>query len=204
MVPGLFESLNCRLRRSRRMSSEPNSDTAPGQPLLVLRWLDALLTWTSLIFGGTALAVMTGFSAWNVLIMRKALNSPIVGAEDLLVLTLVVIVALSVPLGARTGAHIEIEILESRMSAGFAKWSMILVKLLGATLLAVMAWRLWHAGQSAVRFGETTQQLLISFEPFYYLLAISTAVYAVVLALDVWQLLRSDTVVPLKIGGDPV
>ena len=89
------------------------------------------------------------------------------------------------------------------MSARFAKWSMILVKLLGAALLVVMAWRLWHSGQSAVRFGETTQQLLISFEPFYYLLAISAAFYALVLALDVWQLVRADKVVPLKIGGEP-
>lgn len=185
------------------MSNEPNNDMHPGPVLPALRWLDALLTGISLIFGGAALVFMTGFSAWNVLIMRKALNSPIVGAEDLLVLALVVIVALSVPLGARTGAHIEIEVLESRMSAGFAKWSMILVKVLGAALLVVMAWRLWHAGQSAVRFGETTQQLLISFEPFYYMLAISTAIYAVVLTLDVWQLLRSGEVVPLKIGDEP-
>lgn len=145
---------------------------------------------------------MTGFSVWNVLIMRKALNSPIVGAEDLLILALVVIVALSVSLGARTGAHIEIEVLKPHMSAGFAKWSMIFVKSLGAALLFVMAWRLWHSGQSAVRFGETTQQLLISFEPFYYLLAISAALYASVLALDIWQLLRFGKVVSLKVGGE--
>ena len=164
--------------------------------------LDRALTWMALICGGATLAFMTGYSVWNVLIMRKALNSPIVGAEDLLILSLVVIVALSIPLGARTGGHIEIEVLESRMSAGFAKWSLIFVKILGASLLAVMTWRLWHSGQSAVRYGETTQQLLISFEPFYYLLAASTAVYAVILALDVCQLLGSGKVRPLKISGD--
>ena len=164
--------------------------------------LDRALRLVSLVCGGAALVFMTGFSVWNVLIMRKALNAPITGAEDLLLLSLVVIVALSIPLGARSGAHIEIEVLESRMSAWFAKWSMILMKLLGCALLAVMAWRLWHAGQSAERFGETTQQLLISFEPFYYLLAISVAVYAVILLLDIWQLVRSDKVITMKIGGD--
>lgn len=167
-----------------------------------IKLLDSVLTWIALICGGATLVFMTGYSVWNVLIMRKALNAPIAGAEDLLILSLVVIVALSVPLGARTGAHIEIEVLESSMSAGFAKWSMILMKLLGCGLLGVMSWRLWHAGQSAVRFGETTQQLLISYEPFYYLLAFSIAVYAFVLILDIWQILRSDKVVPLKIGGD--
>ena len=185
------------------MSNLPNSDASRGRQPLALHWLDVFLTRISLVLGGAALVFMTGFSVWNVLIMRKALNSPILGAEDLLILSLVVIVALSIPLGARTGAHIEIEILESRMSAGFAKCSMIFVKLLGAALLVVMSWRLWQAGTSAVRFGETTQQLLISFEPFYYLLAVSLAIYALVLALDIWQLLRSDKVVSLRIGGDP-
>lgn len=179
------------------MSDDPET---PG----AIKHLDRLLKWSSVFLGGATLAFMTGFSVWNVLVMRKALNSPIIGAEDLLILSLVVIVALAIPLGARTGAQIEIEILESRMSAGFAKWSMVFVKLLGAALLVVMAWRLWHAGQNAVRFGETTQQLLISFEPFYYLLAVSVAFYAVVLALDIWQLLRTNRVVSLSIGGGPL
>ena len=166
--------------------------------------LDKLLIWVSLICGGATLAFMTGFSVWNVLIMRKALNNPIVGAEDILILLLVVIVALSIPLGARTGAHIEIEVLEERMTASFARWSLVFVKALGAMLLVIMAWRLWHAGQSAVRFGETTKQLLISFEPFYYLLALSASLYAIVLLLDIWQLVRSGKVVNLKVGTDPL
>ena len=166
--------------------------------------MDRALIWIALTLGGATLTVMSGFSVWNVLVMRKALNSPIAGAEDVLLLLLVVIVALSIPLGARSGAHIEIEVLESRMSAGFAKWSLVLVKLFGGMLLAVMAWRLWHSGQTAVRYGETTQQLLISYEPFYYLLAISMALYALVLILDIWQLLRSGRVESLKIGGDPL
>ena len=88
------------------------------------------------------------------------------------------------------------------MSAGFAKWSMVAVKLLGLALLIVMAWRLWHAGQTAVKFGETTQQLLISYEPFYYMLAVSIAVYALIVLVDIWQVIRSDKVPVLKVGGD--
>lgn len=165
--------------------------------------VDRVLLWVSLVLGGAALAFMTLFSVWNVLVMRKALNRPVTGGEDVLILLLVVVVALSIPLGARTGAHIEIEVLESRMSRRFAKWSMVAVKLLGAALLAVMAWRLWHAGQSAGRFGETTQQLLISYEPFYYVLAVSVACYAAILLLDTWHLVRNGRVDTLKIGGAP-
>lgn len=176
----------------------------PTQPTLnrLIGRLDQALTWVSLICGGAALVFMTGFCVWNVLIMRKALNSPIVGAEDILILALVVIVALSIPLGARSGAHIEIEVLESRMSAGFARWSLIIVKLMAMGLLALMARQLWHAGLNADRFGETTQQLLISYEPFYFMLAGSVGLYAFVLALDIWRLIRGGQVEWLKIGVD--
>ena len=71
--------------------------------------LDRMLVWIALIFGGVTLAAMTCLSVWNVLIMRKALNAPIIGAEEIMVLMLITVVALSIPLGARTGAHIEIE-----------------------------------------------------------------------------------------------
>ncbi len=179
------------------MSDQKSANDKPT----IIALLDHLLTWISLICGGATLIFMTGYSVWNVLIMRKALNAPIRGAEDLLILALVVIVGLSIPLGARTGAHIEIEVLESRMTAWFAKWSMIVIKVMCALLLGFTSWRLWHAGGTASKFGETTQQLLISFEPFYYLLATSVAIYAVVLLLDIWQLLRSGRVMPLRIGG---
>ena len=176
-------------------------ETSPKQPDVIAAF-DRILIMSSLVLGGITLTFMTLLSVWNVLIMRKALNSPIIGAEDLLVLALVVIVALSIPLGARTGAHIEIEVLETYMSEGFAKWSMIAVKILGIGLLIIMSWRLWHAGGTAAKFGETTQQLLISYGPFYYLLSISIGIYAIVVILDVWQLVQSKKVMRLKIAGD--
>lgn len=169
----------------------------------VTGFLDAALTWVTLFAGGLTLAFMTLFSVWNVFVMRKALNRPIVGAEDLLILSLVVVVAIAIPFGARSGAHIEIEILESSMSRSFARWSLVFVKLLGLALMLVMARQLWVAGDSAMKFGETTQQLLISYRPFYYLLAVSALLYAVVLALDIVRLARGRDVTPLQFDGDP-
>ena len=140
------------------------SDTLFSRMMLIsISALDHFLKWTALICGGATLTFMTGFSVWNVLIMRKAMNAPITGAEDLLLLALVTMVALSIPLGARTGAHIEIEILEPSMSALFAKWSMIFIKI-------------------------------------YYLLSVSTLIYALVLVLDIWQILQTQKVNQLQIG----
>ncbi|WP_322891854.1 MULTISPECIES: TRAP transporter small permease [unclassified Yoonia] len=168
----------------------------------IIGLLDRLLVWTSLILGGGVLAFMTVYCAFNAAIMRKTLNAPIIGAEDILIVMLVAIVALSIPLGARTGAHIEIDFVEPYMSPAFASWSMIIVKCAGFVLLAITSWRLWHSGGTAARFGETTQLLLIPYGPFYYLLSVSIGIYAVVLLLDIWQVLRSGKVQKLKIAGD--
>ncbi|WP_170763278.1 TRAP transporter small permease [Ruegeria lacuscaerulensis] len=174
-----------------------------GKELLPIpiRLIDKFLLGIALIGGGLTLAFMVFLSAANVLVMRKIFGAPIKGAEDLLILSLVILVALAIPLGGRTGAHIEIEVFESRMSAGFEKWSMVLLRLIGGGLMFVMSWQLIHAGQKATKFGETTQQLLISYEPFYYLLAISSGLYGIVLFLDVYQRLFRGSVRLLDLGG---
>jgi len=40
--------------------------------------------------------------------------------------------------------------------------------------------------------------LLISYEPFYYMLAVSTMLYSIVLFTDIWQLLRTGHVQTMK------
>lgn len=156
-----------------------------------LPWLDALDRWIvrfTMITGGIGLAFMVLLTFWNVIVMRKALNAPILGAEDLLILNLVLIVAIAIPFGGRVGAHIEIEILESRMSPGFARWSHFCLRIVGLLLISVLAWRLYESGVSASKFGEATQQLLISYEPYYYIMSGLVGVYALILLTDAVQL----------------
>lgn len=164
----------------------------PNFPLL--NALDRILKFFAIVVGGSILLGMTLLSFVNVIIMRKALNNPIFGAEDVLVLGLVMIVAISIPYGARSGAHIEIELLESRMSPKFDKSSRLLMNVLGVAILALLSWRLWHAGASAARFGETSQQLLVPFGPFYYILSVFVGLYVAVLILESWQLTKHNRV----------
>lgn len=156
--------------------------------------MDRLLITIAFVGGGLTLVFMMVLSSLNVLVMRKLLNAPIQGVEDLMILSLVVLVAFAIPYGGRTGAHIEIEIFESRMSKGFALWSMLILRTVACGLMAIMTYQLIHAGQKATKYGETTQQLLISYEPFYYILAVSIGLYVLVLVSDVAQLLQGGRV----------
>ena len=166
----------------------------------LLSVLDQVLIWAALLIGGLMLAFMTIFGTVNVLVMRKLMNAPIRGAEDLMILSLVILVAIAIPFGGRVGAHIEIEILESRMSSNFAKWSLFGVRAVCGALMLLMAWELIVAGQNATKFGETTQQLLISYEPFYYLLAICIAIYALVCLSDARQLSQTGKIKQIPLG----
>ncbi|MEX0305009.1 MAG: TRAP transporter small permease [Leisingera sp.] len=168
---------------------------------LWLRLFDGLLVRAALVSGGLLLTFMVVLGTVNVLVMRKLLAAPIKGAEDLLILSLVLLVAVSIPFGGRTGAHIEIEVLEARMSPAFAKWSFLALRLVAGALMLLMARELLHAGDKAVKFGETTQQLLISYQPFYYILALCTALYALILLSDIWQLVATGRVRQIELGA---
>lgn len=167
-----------------------------------IQLMDRYLTWMALLTGGALLAFMVFLGTFNVLVMRKVLNNPIQGAEDLLILSLVLLVAIAIPFGGRVGAHIEIEILESRMSPGFAKWSLFVVRVCSAALMLLMSYELMKAGGKAVKFGETTQQLIISYEPFYYALSLCVAIYVVILGTDAWQLWRTGEIKQIPLGDD--
>ena len=167
-------------------------DSRPGWLRRLDRWVERL----TFLVGGIGLAVMVLLTSWNVLAMRKALNDPIVGAEDILILNLVILVAVAIPYGGRSGAHIEIEIFETWMSKVFARWSLVAMKLLAIPLVSILAWRLFRSGASAREFGEATQQLLISYEPFYFAMGATIALYAAILIADLILLLAGRSLAP--------
>lgn len=167
-----------------------------------MSWLDVFDRWIirfTAVTGAVGLAFMVLLTFWNVIVMRKILNAPILGAEDLLILNLVLIVAIAIPFGGRVAAHIEIEIFEARMSPGFARWSHFVLRLVGMVLVTVLAWRLYEAGVSANLFGEATQQLLISYEVFYYVMSALVGLYALILMTDAIQLVVRGEI--RQIGG---
>lgn len=155
----------------------------------------------ALTTGCTILALMTLLCVFNVLVMRKLLNAPITGAEDVLILCLVGFVALSIPFGARTGAHIEIEVVSELLPRAVSRWMQAFARLTGGAFLVLMAWQLGMAGTQAARFGEVTQQLAISYESFYYLLSVCFAVFAAIQFFDAQKIIRKGRSAPMSLGG---
>mgnify|MGYP001168060031 FL=1 len=151
----------------------------------VLGRIDRLVRPVALYFGGfvvTALILLTVVQVG----FRYLLNSPIRGADDLAQLLLVAVVAFSVAQSGRTGSQVAVEILGTIGGPKITRWTDILVKVLGVVMLIILTLKLIDNGNHAADFGEATLTLLISFGPFFYLLAFGMALYAVVLIVEIY------------------
>ena len=147
--------------------------------------IDRVVRPVALYFGGFVVIALTLLTVIQVG-FRYVLNSPIDGADDLAQLLLVAVVAFSVAQSGRTGGQVAVEILGTIGGPKTIRWTDILVKSLGVVMLVVLALKLIDNGNHAADFGEATLTLLISFGPFFYLLAFGMALYALVLIVEIY------------------
>lgn len=189
------------------MKHKPGNGSLEGQQPQrspVLRLIDRVLTGIVLVLGGGALAFLCVLSTVNVLLMRKVLNAPIFGAEDLMILTLVLIVAVSIAFGGRVGSHIEIEVLDTVLAPRTSQVSRAAMKLMAAAIVGLLAVHLWIAGGRAGNYGESSQSLLISFGPFYRILAVGMGAYVIVLLAEFYEMARGRaSTMALTVGHKP-
>lgn len=171
-------------------SNRHSSTDLSSKYILGLNQFDFAIEKLAIFIGGALLTFITLLIVVNVLVMRKLLNAPIQGAEDALILALIALVALSIPFGGRIGSHIEIEVVTELMGQRATRICLIINRFIGAFFIACMSWQLGIAGAKAERFGEVTQQLEISYEYFYYSLAVCFALFSLAQLFDIVQLIR--------------
>ena len=159
-------------------NNQPEADRA-------LDRVDSVVRPVALYFGGFVVMALTLLTVMQVG-FRYVLNSPIKGADDLAQLLLVAVVTFSVAQSGRTGGQVAVEILGTIGGPKTTRWTDILVKALGVVMLLILTLKLIDNGNHAADFGEATLTLLISFGPFFYLLAFGMALYAVVLIVEIY------------------
>lgn len=146
--------------------------------------IDRLVHWMALFCGGLTVLGLLGLTVADV-VFRYALNAPIFGGQDVSRLVLLLCVAFSIAYGGRTGAHVSVEVFTKLIGPRFERAAAVLVKLVGAVVLAVMARQLYFTGKLSTELEEGSQLLNIPFEPFYHALAVGMGLYALVLAVEV-------------------
>jgi TRAP-type transport system small permease protein len=163
-----------------------------------LRLIDHLSVWLA-IGAGVVLTALALFTFADV-IMRYVFNAPIVGSIDIIELMLVVVVSLALPYAGRSQGHIVVDLVPDYRSALATRARDALGRLLPAVIFALLAWQAWLRGDDAAMMGEASNMLEIPFQPFFYVLAAGSAVYAIALLFEFALLATGRRIDPVRVG----
>ncbi len=161
-------------------------------------WVETALKWLGraasllAVLGAAAVVFLTGLIVVQV-VFRYVFGAPIFGVEDIVRMALAVVVAGSIAYGARHGAHVSVDILQQIASRRLLKYTDVAVKFGGAAIVGLTAVALWQEGECGFRCGDFTDNLDIIHTPFYNLLAVGMAVYALILTFELIALFMAFT-----------
>ena len=139
--------------------------------------------------GGAVLLGLLGLVLFDV-VMRYALRLPFLGAYEMTELAMVLIVFLALAYCGATGGHVAVDVLSPILDRPGLRWLTAVSNLVGAALMAVIAWQTTlYAFGSAAR-GEASNMMRIPKAPFELVAAAGSAAFAVVLLVQAWRALR--------------
>jgi TRAP-type C4-dicarboxylate transport system permease small subunit len=139
--------------------------------------------------GGAALLGLLGLVLFDVL-MRYVLRLPFLGAYEMTELAMVLIVFLGLAYCGATGGHVAVDVLSPVLDRPAFRWLAVVSNLIGAALMALVAWQTVRYALGSIARGEATNMLKIPKYPFELIAAVGVAAFAVVLAVQAWRAAR--------------
>ncbi len=127
-------------------------------------------------------------------VVGRNFASPLYGAQDLITMSMVLIVFGGMALCDRVGGHIVVDIFEGVFSAGLNRAIDIVSALLGALIFGLIAWTVWQSAQLSQMLNLSTNLLRLPLAWFQSALCLCALVSGLAL------LMRAVT---LLAGGPP-
>jgi len=131
-------------------------------------------------------AVLMGLMFLTVVavVMRYVFNAPILGAQDVSELSLVVVVFLGLPYCGWTGGHVAVDLISSVVSEQRLRITDALTRFLGAILFVFLARQAMDQGFDAIDLGEASNLVEIPHYPFLFLVGFCSLLYGLVLLIQ--------------------
>lgn len=140
------------------------------------------------ILSSAALVVLLVATSVGV-IMRYVFAAPILGSNEIIQLASIALVMLAMPAAAQRGDHIRVDVFDGVIGPVGRFLGDLLSRGIAIYLLGLLAVRSWSKMQDAAEFGDATNMLAIPLWPFYGLLVLGATLYAIVLALQLVDVL---------------
>jgi TRAP-type C4-dicarboxylate transport system permease small subunit len=125
--------------------------------MLVIRRIADRLINLSAIFGSIGLLVEVAVVLVDVI--GRAVGHPLLGSQDLITMTLVIVVFGAMALCDRMGGHIVIDVFEKRFSDLFNRLVDIVAAFLGAAIFLVLFWTVYESSRLSVTLNLSTNLL---------------------------------------------
>ena len=133
--------------------------------------------------GGLSLLWLMGLTVAAV-IMRYVFGAPILGAQDMSEMSLVLVAFLGLAYSGWTGAHIAVDLIGGMLTPAIMRWTDTAVRSIGAVLMAAVTWQTTSQGLDAITYGEATNLIEIPHAPFFGVVALGSAAYTMVLLVQ--------------------
>ena len=124
--------------------------------------------------------------------LRYLFDAPIFGAHDITELGLILVVFGAMAYCGRSGGHVAVDVMGQWMGPRLRRRADVAVAALAAATFGVLAWRAAVSALDAAAAGEASNLLTLPYAPFYWVIALGAALYAVALAADALAHLRYD------------
>ncbi len=161
--------------------------TASDRPVVFLAYLLAKLVYS--ISRGLSVLSMVATAAMMLLIaadvfMRRAFNSPIFGAFDVIKVLLVITVFCAVSCVMISKEHVIVDSLTRLYPARMKKIAGAVVHLLNMAILGVISWQSFSYALAMWKVGEKLVLLKIPITPFILVVALGYAVFFLVVLVQ--------------------
>ncbi|MDU8944680.1 TRAP transporter small permease [Ovoidimarina sediminis] len=139
--------------------------------------------------GGLVLAGLAMLVLYEIF-MRYFFGRPFRGGFEMTEVAMSVIVACGLPYTAIKSGHVAVDIFSRVFDRPAFRWLNFAVHGLGAAALALLSWQSAKHALSALSYGDVTNMMRIPLYPFKTAIAISAALFAIVLAINALKALR--------------
>lgn len=124
-------------------------------------------------------------------VIGRAFGSPLYGSQDLVTMTMVLVVFGGMALCDRIGGHIAVDVLERKFPDALNRLIDILSALLGAVIFGFIAYAIWDSSKISVMLNLNTNLLNLPKAWFQWALAAFSVVAAIGLLLRAAELATS-------------
>lgn len=105
------------------------------------------------------LAIFVEVGVILVDVVGRAFGAPLFGSQDIITMTMVIVVFGGMALCDRTGGHIGVDLLESRFPGVVNRVIDIAAALLGAVIFVFIAWAVWESSKLSQMLNLSTNLL---------------------------------------------